>query len=130
MKLIIFWIRCVMFVYALNKQNLVSQLISIKFEGFWNDTYLSMNLYWTESFTSVRYFLTLIVDYSVGVWIYFLVDKKKTPIHLQNFLSMVQTQFHTTICTIHSNNGSEFLCLKDHFLKLGIVHKALCVGTP
>ena len=43
---------------------------------------------------------------------------------------MVQTQFQTKVRTIRSDNGSEFLCLKNQFSKLGIVHETSCVGTP
>lgn len=43
---------------------------------------------------------------------------------------MVQTQHQTNVGTIRSDNGTEFLCLKEHFLQLGILHETSCVGTP
>ena len=45
-------------------------------------------------------------------------------------MSIVQTQHQTNVGTIRSDNGTEFLCLKEHFLQLGIVHETSCVGTP
>ena len=53
--------------------------------------------YITESFTGARYFLTLVDDYSRGVWIFLLKDKTEAPKHLKKFLSMLQTQHHTNV---------------------------------
>ena len=49
--------------------------------------------YRTESSTGDRYFLTLVDDYSRGVWIYLLKDKTEAPKHLKDFIIMVQNQF-------------------------------------
>ena len=86
--------------------------------------------YRTESSSGARYFLTVVDDYSRGVWIYLLKDKTEAPIQLKNFLSMVHTQFQTIVRTIRSDNGSEFISLKNFFLSKGIIHETSCVGTP
>ena len=64
------------------------------------------------------------------MWIFLLKDKTKAPKQLKFFMSIVQTQHQTNVGTIRSDNGTEFLCLKEHFLQLGIVHETSCVGTP
>jgi hypothetical protein len=48
---------------------------------------------------------------------------------LQNYVSLVQTQFNKRIKTIRSDNGLEFL-MKDWFAKMGIIHQTSCVNTP
>ena len=42
---------------------------------------------------------------------------------------MIHTQFHTSIKTIWSDNGTEFY-LKEFFHSKGILHQLSCVDTP
>lgn len=39
--------------------------------------------------TGARNFLTLVDDYSRGVWVYLLKDKTEASTNLKNFLSMI-----------------------------------------
>ncbi|KAL1198691.1 Retrovirus-related Pol polyprotein from transposon TNT 1-94 [Cardamine amara subsp. amara] len=86
--------------------------------------------YRTPSFSGARYFLTIVDDYSRSVWIYLMVEKKETQIHLMNFVAMVERQFQTMVKTIRSDNGTEFMCLTHKFREQGIHHETSCVGTP
>lgn len=77
-------------------------------------------------------FLTLVEDKSRTTWVFLLSDKSAVPMMLKEFVMFIQTQFHTTIKVIRTDNGTE-LCNKtvDSFLKgLGIIHQQSCVYTP
>ncbi|KAG7567306.1 Reverse transcriptase RNA-dependent DNA polymerase [Arabidopsis thaliana x Arabidopsis arenosa] len=86
--------------------------------------------YRTTSICGSNYFLTLVDDYTRAVWLYLLPSKQTAPLHLKNFISLVERQFSTKIKTIRSDNGSEFVCLSSFFAEHGIVHETSCVGTP
>ena len=49
---------------------------------------------------------------------------------LKKFMAMIQRQFQKDIKIVRSDNGSEFMCLKEYFDEIGIVHQTSCVGTP
>jgi len=86
--------------------------------------------YRTSALCGSRFFLTIVDDYSRAVWIYLLTSKQEAPTHMKNFLALVERQFSTHVRTIRSDNGSEFICLRDFFAEKGIVHEMSCVGTP
>lgn len=60
--------------------------------------------YRTPSYSRARYFLTIVDDISRSVWIYLMVEKKETQMHLMNFVAMVERQFQTLVKTIRSDN--------------------------
>ena len=86
--------------------------------------------YRTPSYSGARYFLTIVDDYSRGVWVYLMTDKSETQKHLKDFIALVERQFDTEIKTVRSDNGTEFLCMREYFLHKGIAHETSCVGTP
>ena len=43
---------------------------------------------------------------------------------------MVKTQFHKQVKVLRSDNGQEFLCLKDFYAQHGMLHQTSCVDTP
>ena len=76
-----------------------------------------------------RYFLTIVDDKSRYTWLYFLKAKSEVPTLIQNFVTMVKTQFGHVIKCIRSDNGPEFL-LTQFYQSLGIMHHKTCVETP
>jgi len=86
--------------------------------------------YRTTSICGSNYFLTLVDNYTRAVWLYLLPSKQTAPMHLKNFISLVERQFSTKIKTIRSDNGTEFVCLSSFFVDHGIIHETSCVGTP
>ena len=42
----------------------------------------------------------------------------------------MQRQFHGSAQIVCSNNGTEFTCLNDRFVRNGIIYQTSCVGTP
>jgi hypothetical protein len=76
-----------------------------------------------------RYFLTIVDDHSRFVWIILLKSKASVSAHVQNFVTLIETQFHVTPKVIRSDNGPEFL-LHEFFTLKGIIHQKSCVETP
>ncbi|GJU82892.1 transposon ty3-I gag-pol polyprotein [Tanacetum coccineum] len=56
-----------------------------------------------------KYFLTIVDDYSRATWTYLLPSKQHTASHIKIFHAFVLNHFKTTLKTIRSDNGSEFL---------------------
>ncbi|PNX73342.1 peptide transporter PTR2, partial [Trifolium pratense] len=69
-----------------------------------------------------KFFLTIVDDYSRFVWILLVKSKAEVAIKLQNFIVMIENQFHTTPKTIRSDNGSEFM-LTQFYSSKGIIHQ-------
>lgn len=76
------------------------------------------------------YFMTIVDDYSRGVWIYLLTDKKEVPRMLMNFSALIKRQFDKHVKIFRSDNGIEFLGMKNYFFEQGIIFQTSCVGTP
>lgn len=43
---------------------------------------------------------------------------------------MVSSQFNKHVKIIRSDNGTEFVCLKNYFTQHGIQYQTSCTGTP
>ncbi|CAN1852203.1 Retrovirus-related Pol polyprotein from transposon TNT 1-94 [Linum perenne] len=82
-----------------------------------------------QSYDGFSYFLTIVDDYSRGVWIYLMKNKGETRTYLQNFCQMIQNQFEKKVKTIRSDQGKEFH-MTDFFNDHGIIHQMSCVQTP
>jgi len=76
-----------------------------------------------------KYFLTIVDDFSRYTWIVLLKTKRDVCIHVQNFVSLIENQFHLSIKCIRSDNVPEFL-QKDCFASKGILHQTNCIYTP
>ncbi|KAL0412092.1 UNVERIFIED_CONTAM: Retrovirus-related Pol polyprotein from transposon RE2 [Sesamum latifolium] len=88
--------------------------------------------YRTSSITNCHYFLTIVDDFSRAVWTFLLQNKTQVSSKLSSFFTSIQTQFHTHVKTIRSDNGSEFVNEQCHalFQSLGIHHQRSCPHTP
>jgi hypothetical protein len=56
-------------------------------------------------------------------------SKSQTASYIQSFFNLVETQFHTKIKVLRSDNGTEF-CMTDFFSQKGVIHQLSCVETP
>jgi hypothetical protein len=55
-----------------------------------------------------KYFLTLVDDFSRFTWIILMKNKTETRNHIMNFVNYIETQFHTKLKSLRSDNGNEF----------------------
>ena len=64
--------------------------------------------YYVKSFCGGSYFLTILDDASICVWVYLMRKKAKASQLVKNFCVMVQIQFKTRVQTIRSHNSTKF----------------------
>jgi hypothetical protein len=74
-------------------------------------------------------FLTIVDDYVWFTWVHLMQHKSQTSSIIKSFSNMVQTQFHTKIKCIRSDDGIKFH-MRDFFSTQGIIHQLSCVETP
>lgn len=86
--------------------------------------------YRSPSLRNSLYFLTIVDDFSRGVWVYLLREKFQVKQMLRNFISLTLRQFEKHVKIVRSDNGTEFTCLTNEFKEKGIIHQTSCVGTP
>ena len=76
------------------------------------------------------YFLTVVDDFSRAVWTYLLLAKSEVKKVMQRFCAYAERQFKLPVQKVRSDNGTEFMCLREFFQEKGIVHQTSCVDTP
>lgn len=79
-----------------------------------------------------RYFLLVIDDFTRYNWLFPLHYKSEVKTAITHFKAYVVTQFQTSIQTVRSDNGGEFVnhFLLHLFLSHGIVHQTTAPHTP
>jgi hypothetical protein len=75
------------------------------------------------------FFLTIVDDFSRFTWVFLMHSKSQTRYFIQYFFHLVETQFHTKIKCLHSDNGFEFDMVNFYMAK-GVIHHRTCVETP
>ncbi|KAG8473962.1 hypothetical protein CXB51_033910 [Gossypium anomalum] len=85
-----------------------------------------------KNITKARWFITFIDDHTRVCWIYLLKEKSEVSRVLQNFHSMVRTQFNSNIHTLRTDNGREYFnsILSPYLSEQGIIHQSSCPDTP
>ncbi|CAN0901456.1 Retrovirus-related Pol polyprotein from transposon TNT 1-94, partial [Linum grandiflorum] len=81
------------------------------------------------SYDGFQYFMTIVDDYTRTTWIIMLKLKSEARGSLQDFCSLVSTQYHSKIKRIRSDQGREF-AMTDFYKEKGIFHEMSCVETP
>lgn len=79
--------------------------------------------YNNPSLCKLFYFLTIVDDFSRGVWVYLIRDKSQVKQALRNFIALVLRQFEKNVKIIQSDNEMEFTCLTSEFKEKGIITK-------
>ena len=126
---ILMQIFIVTFVHLLNKRAYPSisvQLFPMSFDLLHCDIWAPFSV---PTNHGCRFFLTIVDDCSRCTWVYLLKHKSQTASFLDQFCTMVETQFARKVKCIRLDNGTEFF-LKDFFTKRGILHQLICVETP
>ncbi|GAA0140999.1 hypothetical protein LIER_02242 [Lithospermum erythrorhizon] len=84
------------------------------------------------TYNSFHYVLTIVDDYSRMTWTHLISSKSNAFPILKAFIIFVQTQFHTNVQTIRSDNELEFCShyATQFYAEQGIVHHTSCQYTP
>lgn len=79
-----------------------------------------------------RYFLTIADDHSRATWTFLLPSKQEVFQKFKIFYNHVYTHFNTSIKSIRTDHGSEFLnhTFHDFLNQFGIAHQKSCTYTP
>ena len=88
--------------------------------------------YKTKTLLGASYFLTILDDHSRCTWTYLIQNKMQVFKVIESFFAMVNTQFHTQIKCIRSDNGTEIIqdqCT-SFFLSKGVLHQKSLAGVP
>ncbi|XP_021716606.1 uncharacterized protein LOC110684457 [Chenopodium quinoa] len=86
--------------------------------------------YKKASTCGAHYFLTIVDDFSRGVWVYLLNDKTEVYSSFCSFFAMVKNQFDVTVKCVRSDNGTEFKHMLPYFDEHDILFQTSCVGNP
>ena len=62
-------------------------------------------------------------------WVYLLKHKSQTQLILEQFCTMVETQFARKVKCIRTDNGTKFI-IKSFFAQSSILHQLNCFETP
>lgn len=102
---------------------------SIPFTRIHNDLW---GLTHTPNRTNTKWFITFIDDHTPICWTYVLRDKTEVRTIFINCHSIIQTQFHTKIQVLYTDNDTKYFnqASGSSLLEHGIVHQSSCVGTP
>ncbi|KAI3723909.1 hypothetical protein L2E82_35671 [Cichorium intybus] len=84
------------------------------------------------SLDGAYYFLSIVDDYSRGVWVYLMKTKSEASHYLMFFYNMIETQFGKRVKRIRTDNGSEFRSrhMLDFYATHGILLETSCPYTP
>lgn len=84
------------------------------------------------SIDGAHYFLSIVDEFSRGVWVYLMKTKTEAAYFLVMFYNMVETQFGKRVKRIRTDNGSEFRSqhMLDFYMKHGILLETSCPYTP
>lgn len=89
--------------------------------------------YKVPTYNNYKYFLTIVDDYSRGIWKYLLAAKSNAFTILKYFLQMVERQFKAKVKVIRSDNAMELGKSEEGlncFSSNGVIHQTSCIGTP
>lgn len=84
----------------------------------------------TPSLGGARYFLTFVDDYSRFVWVYMLKFKDEAVDMFKSWHSEVERQSGEKVKTLRTDNGCEYLKLKQYFKTRGMRHETSVAYTP
>jgi transposase InsO family protein len=82
-----------------------------------------------NSLNGVKYFLTIVDDFSRFTWIHLMVTKSETWNLLIAFIQLIETQFSSKVKCLHIDNEIEFH-MPAFYQSKGIIHQLSCVETP
>lgn len=88
---------------------------------------------WTLPITSVdnyKYYLIFVDHYTCYTWLYPLKQKSQVKSIFITFKTLTENRFQTTIGTLYSDNGREFMALREYLANNRISHLTTPPYTP
>ena len=88
---------------------------------------------WTSpvsSFDGFNYYVIFVDNYTKYIWLYPLRRKSDVHYTFVAFKQLVENYFTTTIKTLYTDNGDEFLALRSFLATHGITHLTTPPHTP
>ncbi|CAA7019426.1 unnamed protein product [Microthlaspi erraticum] len=88
---------------------------------------------WTSPILSIdnyKYYLVIVDHYTRYTWLYPLKQKSDVKQTFVTFKALVENKFHQRIGTLFSDNGGEFIALRDFLATHGITHLTSPPHTP
>lgn len=82
-----------------------------------------------ESFNGIKYYVIFIDYFTKYIWFYPLNKKSSVHTIFIYFKALVEKFFNTSIVRLYTNNGNEYLALKDFMTLLGIFHLTTLTHT-
>jgi hypothetical protein len=84
-----------------------------------------------KNITGTTLFVSFVDDHTRLTWLFLMKDKFEVGQIFQNFNSMIQTQFHTKIQILKTDDAKEYFNsdLNTYYLSQGIIHISSCVDT-
>lgn len=84
------------------------------------------------SFSGAHYFLSIVDDFSRGVWVFLMKHKSEVEHFLTKFCHLVQNQFEKKVKRIRTDNGPEFQSrsMLKFYHEQGIILETSCTDTP
>jgi GAG-pre-integrase domain len=69
-----------------------------------------------DSYNNFKYYVILIDDFSITIWIYLMKNKSEVFDHFLTFINLVETQYNKKVKNLRIDNGTEFI--NKFFFKL------------
>ncbi|XP_055824271.1 uncharacterized protein LOC129892727 [Solanum dulcamara] len=88
--------------------------------------------YKVPTHNGMKYFVTVVDDYSRFTWLFLLTAKSDTIVVMRHFFAQVHNLFSTCVKVLRIDNGTEFMstAFQSILSTLGICHQTTCVYTP
>ena len=79
-----------------------------------------------------RWFVSFIDDHTRLTWVFLMKSKSEVSEIFKKFHSMIQTQFHTNIQILKTDNAKDYFnyVLASYLTQKGVIHLSSCVDTP
>ena len=88
---------------------------------------------WTSPISSshgFHYYIIFVDHYTKYIWLYLLRKKSDVLSTFVAFNQLIENYFATTIKTLYTDNGAEFLALRSFHATPGITHLTIAPHTP
>lgn len=85
-----------------------------------------------NNINGAKWFISFIDDHTRISWVFLMKQKSEAGKIIQNFVLFIRNQFNTTIKTLRTDNGMEYLdkTVQVFLVSQGIHHQTSCTYTP